>query len=100
MIVPVPLHPWRLWRRRYNQAAELARRLAADTKLVKRSLRAAPQPLHPQPRRTMTSARARRRNVQRAFVVPDPARIAGRRILLVDDVADHRGRPCRPVPGR
>ena len=34
----------------------------------------------------MTSARARRRNVQRAFVVSDPARIAGRRILLVDDV--------------
>lgn len=25
MIVPVPLHRWRLWRRRYNQAAELAR---------------------------------------------------------------------------
>jgi predicted amidophosphoribosyltransferase len=25
LIVPVPLHPFRLWRRRYNQAAELAR---------------------------------------------------------------------------
>ena len=27
VIVPVPLHPSRLWRRRYNQAAELARAL-------------------------------------------------------------------------
>lgn len=26
VIVPVPLHPWRLWQRRYNQSAELARR--------------------------------------------------------------------------
>jgi predicted amidophosphoribosyltransferase len=28
LIVPVPLHRWRLWRRRYNQAAILAERLA------------------------------------------------------------------------
>src|SRR5436189_4122114 len=28
LIVPVPLHRLRLWRRRYNQSAELARRLA------------------------------------------------------------------------
>src|SRR6202042_3233894 len=27
VVVPVPLHPFRLWRRRYNQAAELARAL-------------------------------------------------------------------------
>ena len=26
MVIPVPLHPLRLWRRRYNQSAELARR--------------------------------------------------------------------------
>ena len=29
LIVPVPLHPFRLWKRRYNQAAELARALPA-----------------------------------------------------------------------
>ena len=34
----------------------------------------------------MTSAKARRRNVQRAFQVPDSARVAGRRVLLLDDV--------------
>jgi len=52
LIVPVPLHRWRLWQRRYNQSAELARR----------------------------------RNVQRAFKVPDPARVRGKCILLLDDV--------------
>src|SRR6185437_3539792 len=31
MIVPVPLHRTRLWRRRYNQAAELARALSRRT---------------------------------------------------------------------
>jgi predicted amidophosphoribosyltransferase len=34
----------------------------------------------------MASARARRRNVLGAFKVPDPASVAGRRVLLVDDV--------------
>ncbi len=85
LIVPVPLHRTRLWQRRYNQAAELARRLArefrlpADTQGLARS--------RPTPSQgAMPSAKARRRNVQRAFRVPDPARVAGRRILLLDDV--------------
>src|SRR5471030_635796 len=34
----------------------------------------------------MASAKARRRNVLGAFKVPDAARVAGRRVLLVDDV--------------
>ena len=34
----------------------------------------------------MASARARRRNVQRAFAVPDSQSVKGRRVLLVDDV--------------
>jgi ComF family protein len=31
LIVPVPLHRWRIWRRGYNQAAELAREIARST---------------------------------------------------------------------
>jgi ComF family protein len=85
LIVPVPLHPWRLWRRRYNQAAELARRLAADWNLAADPLALARSRATPS-QGAMPSAKARRRNVQRAFTVPDPARIKGRRILLVDDV--------------
>ncbi len=85
-IVPVPLHPLRLLRRRYNQAAEIARPLAAMSAtpylpdaLVRR-------------RRTETqggkSGGARRRNVAGAFHVPAGRvdQVAGRAILLVDDV--------------
>src|SRR5262249_23265836 len=85
VIVPVPLHRWRLWSRRYNQSAELARRLGrefrlpADPFVLIRS-RSTPS------QGVMVSAKARRRNVLAAFKVPDPARIAGRKILLVDDV--------------
>jgi ComF family protein len=85
-IAPVPLHPFRLLRRRYNQAAEIARPLAAMTgtpylpdALVRR-------------RATATqggkSGSGRRRNVAGAFDVP-PGRakqVAGLRILLIDDV--------------
>ncbi len=85
LVMPVPLHPWRLWRRRYNQSAELARRLARDWALaydpgaLTRTRSTASQG-------AMASALARRRNVLGAFKVPDPARVAGRRVLLVDDV--------------
>jgi ComF family protein len=85
-IAPVPLHPMRLLRRRYNQAAEIARPLS----------RLADLPYLPDVlvRRRATdsqggkSGSGRRRNVAGAFVVP-PSRVRqvqGRRILLVDDV--------------
>jgi ComF family protein len=84
LVVPVPLHPWRLWQRRYNQSAELARRLALEWHLdfenaLVRS-RATPS------QGAMASAKARRRNVQRAFHVTAPARVAGKTVLLLDDV--------------
>jgi ComF family protein len=31
LVVPVPLHPWRLWQRGFNQSALLARAIAAQT---------------------------------------------------------------------
>jgi ComF family protein len=87
LIVPVPLHPMRLWSRRYNQSAVLAqrlRRLAAKPvdPLVLVRTRATPS------QGKMPSAKARRRNVQGAFKVPARKRpaIAGRKILIVDDV--------------
>jgi ComF family protein len=85
VIVPVPLHRLRLWRRRYNQAAELARALARRTGLsldTTALVRGRPTPSQG----AMASARARRRNVLGAFKVPEPERVAGRNILLVDDV--------------
>jgi len=85
LIVPVPLHRFRLWRRRYNQSAELARRLAGDWKrnydpfaLIRARATAS--------QGAMSGAKARRRNVLGAFKVPDPAKVQGKRVLLLDDV--------------
>jgi len=81
----VPLHRFRLWRRRYNQSAELARRLAGDWKrnydpfaLIRARATAS--------QGAMSGAKARRRNVLGAFKVPDPAKVQGKRVLLLDDV--------------
>jgi ComF family protein len=85
LIVPVPLHRARLWQRRYNQAAELARRLSRDVRLPTDPLALTRSRSTPS-QGAMPSAKARRRNVQRAFKVPDPSRVAGKCILLLDDV--------------
>jgi ComF family protein len=85
-VAPVPLHPFRLISRRYNQAAEIARPFAraADLEYLPDAL--------VRSRRTETqggkSGSGRRRNVQGAFLVPEHRRkqVKGRRILLVDDV--------------
>lgn len=87
LIVPVPLHPLRLWQRRYNQSALLAAALARASgkpwmpELLRRR-RATPS------QGTMTSAKARRRNVTGAFRVEARHRpvLKGRTVLLVDDV--------------
>jgi ComF family protein len=87
LIVPVPLHRWRLWSRRFNQSALLARALArraakpVDCLLLIRT-RATPS------QGAMPSANARRRNMQGAFAVRGSARdrLAGKTVLLVDDV--------------
>ncbi|MEJ0044401.1 MAG: hypothetical protein WDM81_20235 [Rhizomicrobium sp.] len=49
VLVPVPLHPSRLWTRRYNQSAELARALAHLTGKPCDRPGARAQPRHPQP---------------------------------------------------
>jgi len=87
LIVPVPLHRFRLWKRRYNQSAELARALSrlgglpVDAFALSRT-RSTPS------QGQMPSASARRRNVRGAFSVPERRRSAvdGKHILLVDDV--------------
>lgn len=86
LIAPVPLHRWRLLKRRYNQAALLALELGRLSgrpvlpDLVVRR-RATPSQGH------LTRAE-RTRNVRGAFAVRPrhAAALAGRRVLLVDDV--------------
>jgi ComF family protein len=87
IIVPVPLHRRRLWSRRYNQAAELARGLGAlSGKAVEPMLLRRVRPTPSQG--AMPSAKARRRNMRGAFQVPPEQQLAAkdRAVLLVDDV--------------
>lgn len=86
LIVPVPLHWTRLFLRRYNQAGLLAQAVAARA-----GLPCVPDALK-RVRRTPPLGRLgpaeRRRTLGRAFAVA-PGRageIAGRRVLLIDDV--------------
>lgn len=86
VVVPAPLHPFRLLTRRFNQAAEIARPLARQA-----GLDYLPDALI-RTRHTDSqggrSMRGRRQNVARAFAVTEAGRrrLKGRRILLVDDV--------------
>lgn len=86
VVVPVPLGRRRLLGRRYNQAAVLAQEIARKT-----GLDYAPLVLvrrRATPPQVGLTRRQRADNVRRAFAVP-PARaadIAGRNVLLVDDV--------------
>jgi ComF family protein len=86
VILPVPLFRWRLWKRRFNQAAVLAHELArtsgrpwrADLLLRQRATRS----------QVGLNVTERRRNVRGAFVLA-PGRaveVAGRSVLLIDDV--------------
>ncbi|MEZ5708073.1 MAG: ComF family protein [Blastomonas sp.] len=86
VLVPVPLHRWRLWRRGFNQSILIAREVAARQGLTVepdmiRRIRATP-PLKG------FSPRERDRIVRRAFAINTAraAILAGRDVLLVDDV--------------
>ncbi len=86
LVVPVPLHRWRLWRRGFNQSALLAQGIA----------RAIGQPLLvdglQRPRRTPPLGhlgRARRAALLKGAIRAHPARLArlaGANVVLVDDV--------------
>ena len=85
-VVPVPLHPMRLVTRRFNQAAEIARPLARRAGLAYWPEAVARR--RDTPSQGGRSGAGRRRNVAGAFESPRRmwARLAGKRILLVDDV--------------
>ena len=85
ILVPVPLHRWRLFHRRYNQAALLAQGLSRFS-----AARFRPDILkrvrHTPPQGRLSRA-GRRDNVKGAIelAVP-PDLVAGKNIILVDDV--------------
>ena len=79
----VPISARRRWRRGYDQTLLLAREAGARLDLPPTAtLRKRHRP--PQ---SQTLRRAdRQTNIQGAFTVPDPAKVRGKRILLIDDV--------------
>ncbi|MCW1951683.1 MAG: ComF family protein [Octadecabacter sp.] len=86
LVIPIPLHRFRLLRRKFNQAALLAGRVAklADVDCcvdgLVRTKRTAPLEGHNRDQRFETLSGAISANQKRA------SRIKGRKILLVDDV--------------
>ncbi|WP_249340023.1 ComF family protein [Sphingopyxis sp. L1A2A] len=86
LLVAVPLHRWRLWSRGFNQAALVADELARTTGV--------PRDHHLLLRAKSTASlrgkgrRERERIVAGAFALADDARarVAGRHVVLVDDV--------------
>lgn len=84
VVVPLPLHPLKRIRRGYNQAEYIAEGIAAqlgaeiDRRSVRRCRNTASQALK--------ARRDRAANVENAFAVRRPERLAGKHILLVDDV--------------
>lgn len=81
-LVPVPLHPRRLRRRGYNQAAEIARWAARECKITMRADLVVRQ-RHTQPQPGLGAA-ARRANLRGAFRCRK--RPGGLRIAVIDDV--------------
>jgi ComF family protein len=86
-LVPVPLHWRRLWGRRFNQAAALARAAAAGRNNIP-VLTGALKRRRATVQQVGLSRSARATNVQGAFAVTPEGRAAidGRRLILVDDV--------------
>jgi ComF family protein len=83
-ILPVPLHLKRLRKRGFNQALVLARNIfPRERKKIRHDILI---------RRTNTpsqmglSGKKRRQNLTDAFIVATPSEIAGKNILLLDDV--------------
>jgi len=84
LVVPVPLHRWRIWSRGYNQSALMARALVDGTghRLALDAMartRATPVMRGLGPDR-------RARAVRGAFAVQHRDLVSGQRVLLVDDV--------------
>ena len=86
IFIPVPLHRKRLWQRRFNQSAVIARELSLRTgiKCLSYGLR---RMRHTVPQKGLTR-KDRHANVKNAFYIDAAAMsdIQGKAVLLIDDV--------------
>ena len=84
MIFPVPLHVKRLRQRGFNQAGLLANAVGRQLGLPVQ-FDALVRKCWTEPQTRLNRAQ-RLHNVRDAFHVPDPSKIKGRRVLIIDDV--------------
>lgn len=83
LLLPLPLHPLKEWRRGYNQSYEIARGLSEITGIeIADNLRT--RGWHST--QTRRSALQRRENVADRYRVIHPEELAGLHVLVVDDV--------------
>lgn len=84
ILIPVPLHRYRLMKRKYNQAALLAKTLSIR---IKKPFAAGVllRVKHTQSQGHMKKSE-RKQNVSKAFHVKNNLKIAGKHVLLIDDV--------------
>jgi ComF family protein len=80
VVVPVPLHRRRQWRRGFNQASELARHLGLPVLPALKRIRATPS-------QTDLPAARRHANVRNAFALRRRSDVRGLCVVLVDDVS-------------
>ncbi|NML20331.1 ComF family protein [Pseudoflavitalea sp. G-6-1-2] len=83
-LVPLPLHPRKEKQRHYNQAAILCEGISSELHLP--ILNKAVTRISASSSQTSRNRLARWQNIDGSFVLQDPDQLAGRHILLVDDV--------------
>lgn len=85
-IIPVPLHRWRLLKRRFNQSAIIANYLSKKTKIP--ALLNCLQRVRATETQGHLQAAQRKRNVKNAFDIhpKHKAQLKGKKIVLIDDV--------------
>ena len=84
VLVPVPLHRTRLWRRGFNQSALVARELSRRLELAVEPM-ALIRTRRTPPLKGMSPLQ-RRKTVAGAFKVRDKGAVAGKTVILIDDV--------------
>ncbi|WP_344710287.1 ComF family protein [Sphingomonas humi] len=80
VLVPVPLHRWRLWGRGFNQSVLIAKAMGRpfEPDLLRRTVAT--------PKLKGLNPSQRRKTVERAFALRPGAVIKGRSFILIDDV--------------
>lgn len=84
ILIPVPLHPFRLMKRKYNQSALLAQRLAH----IHHKIYMPDNLVRIRHTKSQGNLKAsdRHKNMRKAFALKNPSLIQDKNILLIDDV--------------